>query len=248
MFVFTDAGVKEGDTVKYTLDNALGLAQYYMVPVNFFYSTEYGSCGSFHSHSPLVELLDGSGGFGMQFNSSGEIQKMTGVMSAALDGTTTILEGHSSEGPEQIARSRSSGGDTGSAIDKIYTIPVDDTVESLIVTYIATNDPNAVELRNPDRLPQPRTENLAQGGLWIIRYPTPGEWLLVVPAAVGTHSFKVQSSSSFNLEFEYFFLLRKEIGGQLFEIPIEYPLLGKTIYSVKLLLPVIAGIARNILL
>jgi len=228
MFVFTDAGAKEGDDLKYTLDNALGLALKYMIPVNFFYSTEFGSCGSFDRHSSLVDLLDGTDGFGMQFNSSGEIQKMSGVMAAALDGTSTILEGRSS-GDRGRRHSRS-------AIDKIYRIPVDNTVQTLIVTFVAWSNPNLVELRNPNELPQPRTENLAQGGVWLLRSPTRGEWSFYVPAAVGTHTFKVQSGSRFNLEFDFFFHLKKEIGGQLFEDPIDYPLLGD-ISTVNLIIP-----------
>lgn len=225
MFVFTDAGAKEGDSVKYNLENALGLAVSYEIPVNFFYSTEYGSCGAFHRHDSLVDLLDGSGGFGMQFNSSGEIQKMSGVMSAALDGTATILEGRSSGGRA-----------TRSARDKTYTVPVDDTVKTLLVTYITSNDPNLVELRNPDWLPQPRTENLAKGGLWIINHPTPGVWSLFFPAAIGTHTVKVQSTTGFNLDFDFIFLLGKEIGGQLFEYQIDYPLLGD-VSTMNLIIP-----------
>lgn len=226
MFVFTDAGAKEGESPKYTLDNALGLALKYMIPVNFFYSTESGSCGSFQSHDSLVQLLDGTDGFGMQFNSSGEIQKMGGVISATLGGTATILDGRSSEARSGLGLSRSLT-DRASARDKTYTIPVDDTVESFIVTYFASTSAHLVELRNPDGLPQPRSENLTEGGVWIIRHPTQGVWELVIPAAVGTHSFKVKSNSNFNLEFDFFFLLRKMIGRQWFEYPTDYPLLGK---------------------
>ena len=220
MFVFTDAGAKEGESPKYTLDNARGLALKYSIPVNFFYSTESGSCGPFQSHDTLVDLLDSTGGFGMQFNSSGEIQRMGGVVFAALDGTATILEGRSSEARGRLNR-------RASARDKTYTLPVDDTVESLIVTFFASAEADRVELRNPARLPQPQTETLAQGGLWIIKNPTPGVWKLFIPAEVGTHSFKVKSSSSFNLDFDILFLLRKRLGGRWFEDPIDYPLLGK---------------------
>lgn len=221
MFLFTDAGAKEGDRPKYTLDNARGLALKYRTPVNFFYSTESGSCGSFQSHrDTLGHLVESTGGFGLQFNSSGEIQKMGGVVSAALDGTVTIHEGRSSEDGGRLNR-------RASARDKTYTLPVDDTVQSLIVTYFASAEADLVELRNPARLPQPRTENLAQGGVWIIKNPTRGLWNLFIPAEVGTHSFKVTSSSSFNLEFDHLFLLRKRLGGRWYEYLIDYPLLGK---------------------
>lgn len=226
MFVFTDAGAKEGARPKYTLDNSLGLALKYMIPVNFFYSTESGRCGSFQRHANLVELVDGTDGFGMQFNSSGEISKMGGVVSATLDGTATILEGRSNAGPGLLGLSRSSP-HRDSNRGKTYTIPVDNTVESLIVTYFASAEAHLVELRNPDGLSQPRTENLTQGGLWIIKIPTLGLWELFIPAAVGTHSFKVKSTSRFNLEFDFFFLLRKSFGRRWYEYPIDYPLLGK---------------------
>lgn len=227
MFVFTDAGAKEGDSVKYTSDNAVGLALKYNIPVNFFYSTESGSCGSFRRQRSLVDLMDGTGGFAVQFNSSGEIQKMGGVMSAALDGTTTILEGRSTGDPGVLGLSRSASTASRSVIDKTYTIPVDDTVETLIVTYIASHNAELVELRNPMTLPQPRTGVLAQGGVWTIRDPTPGEWSLFFPATVGTHTLKVQSSSTFNLEFDAMFLLRKRIGGKWLEHLVDHPLLGK---------------------
>ena len=221
MFLFTDAGAKEGDRPKYTLDNTRGLALKYRTPVNFFYSTESGSCGSFQSHrDTLGNLMESTGGFGLQFNSSGEIQKMGRVVSAALDGTVTIHEGRSSGDGGRLNR-------RASARDKTYTLPVDDTVQSLIVTYFASAEADLVELRNPDRLPQPRKENLAQGGVWIINSPTQGLWELFIPAEVGTHSFKVTSSSGFNLEFDHLFLLRKMLGGRWYEYVTDYPLLGK---------------------
>lgn len=223
MFVFTDAGAKEGDGPKYTFENARGLALNYRIPVNFFYSTESGSCGSFESHGTFVELLDDTQGFGLQFNSSGEIQRMGGVISAALEGTATILEGRSSGAPDRIGRPHR----RAAGRDKTYTLPVDDTVGKLIVSFFAPQEADLVQLRNPNGLPQPRTEDLAQGGVWIIEKPILGLWELVIPAEVGTHSFKVKSSSDFNLEFDFFFLLSKKLGGRLFEYPIDYPLLGK---------------------
>lgn len=38
----------------------------YMIPVNFFYSTESGRCGSFRNHDSLIDLMDSTGGFGLQ--------------------------------------------------------------------------------------------------------------------------------------------------------------------------------------
>lgn len=224
MFVFTDAGAKDGERPKYTQENSIGLALQYMILVNFFYSTESGRCGSFRNHDSLIDLMDSTGGFGLQFNSSGQISKMGGVVSAALDGTTTIDEGRSSLGE---VRSLRSSPPRNSNIEKRYTIPVDNTVESLIVTYFASARANLVELRSPKGVAQPRTENLSQGGLWMIESPTLGMWELFVPAAVGTHSFKVKATSRLNLEFDFFFLLRKRLGRRWYEYPIDYPLLSK---------------------
>ena len=227
MFVFTDAGAKEGDWPKYTFENARGLALEYMIPVNFFYSTESGSCRSFESHDTFVELVDDTQGFGLQFNSSGEIQRMGGVISTALDGTATILEGRSSGAPDgRMRRSHRSA----SGRDKTYALPVDDTVGKLIVSFFAKENAHLVQLRNPNGLTQPRTEDLAQGGVWIIEEPVLGLWELVIPAEVGTHSFKVKSSSGFNLEFDYFFLFKKKVRRRLFEFATDYPLLGKERY------------------
>lgn len=227
MFVLTDAGVKPGEGPKYTLDNALGVVMNNLIPVNFFYSTESGSCGTFQRHEAFVELVDETEGFAMQFNSSGEIMKMSEAMALALDGTTTILEGRSTTSRGRTLRS---------ARDKTYTIPVDDTIETLLVTYIASNDPHRVELRNPARLPQPRTENLAQGGVWIIKRPTHGIWSLVFPANTGTHTVKVQSTSAFNLDFDYLFFDGQELGGEWHDYVAQYPLLGSDA-KVKLLIP-----------
>lgn len=224
MFVFTDAGAKDGERPKYTQDNSVGLALQYMIPVNFFYSTESGRCGSFHDHNSLIDLMDSTGGFGMQFNSSGQISKMGGVVSAALDGTATIHEGRSNLG---VARSLRSSPRRNSNARRTYAIPVDDTVESLIVTYFTSSAANLVELRTPDGVPQPRTANLTQGGLWMIENPTLGIWELFVPASVGTHSFKVKATSRLNLEFDFFFLRRKRLGREWYEYPIDYPLLSK---------------------
>lgn len=224
MFVFTDAGAKDGERPKYTQENSIGLALQYMIPVNFFYSTESGRCGSFRNHDSLIDLMDSTGGFGLQFNSSGQISKMGNVVYAALDGTTTIDEGRSSLGE---VRSLRSSPRRNSNIEKRYTIPVDNTVESLIVTYFASARANLVELRSPKGVAQPRTENLSQGGLWMIEGPTLGTWELFVPAAVGTHSFKVKATSRLNLEFDFFFLLRKKLGRRWYEYPIDYPLLSK---------------------
>ena len=140
MFVLTDAGVKPGEGPKYTLDNALGVVMNNLIPVNFFYSTESGSCGTFQRHEAFVELVDETEGFAMQFNSSGEIMKMSEAMALALDGTTTILEG-------RLTTSR--GRTLRSARDKTYTIPVDDTIETLLVTYIASMIPIAWNFEIP---------------------------------------------------------------------------------------------------
>ena len=144
---------------------------------------------------------------------------MGGVVSEALSGTVTILEGRSREAPGRLR--------SASGRDKTYTLPVDDTVGTLIVSFFASEEAHLVQLRNPNGLPQPRTEDLAQGGVWIIEEPVLGLWELVIPAEVGTHSFKVKSSNGFNLEFNYFFLLREMLGGQWFEYPTDYPLLGR---------------------
>ena len=220
MFVFTDAGVKELPSTKYNLDNAIGLAVDYRIPVNVFYSEESGSCGSYNSHDSLVRLVDESYGFGLRFNSFGEIQKAGALVSAALNGMTAITEGRWLG--SDVGRRPRSVGSVGAW--KSYIIPVDETVEDLIVAFSAERASHLVELRDSKETPAPVTERLDKGALWIVNSPARGVWRLVVPLEVGTHTFKVKSSSNFNLEFDYLFVLS---GGKNREYPIEHPLIGK---------------------
>lgn len=70
-------------------------------------------------------------------------------------------------------------------------------------------------------------EDFVQGGVWIIEEFVLGLWELVILVEVGMYLFKVKLSSGFNLEFDYFFLFRKNFGGWWFEYLIDYFLLGK---------------------
>ena len=91
---------------------------------------------------------------------------------------------------------------------------------------VASGNVAPIILRNHQDKLVSKTYFLTMGCVWVIENPHPGNWKLIVPTHIGTHSFKVTASSVSNIDFEYYFVLKQRLGFNV-EVPIEYPLKGK---------------------
>ena len=200
-------------TEKYNLDNAIGLAIDFKMPVHFYFSNSPGRCKKAQTASSYKDLAEESDGQQFLFNNVTGISRMGSITTASLDGLTTIAVGESS-----AFRNKRS-------IDKEYTIPIDESINKLIVTVTVTSGSiTTVQLQNHLGRPVPKTDHLAMGCVWVVDKPHPGKWNLVVPNDVGTHSFKVTASSVSNINFEHYFV--HQVRGTGVEVPVDYPLQG----------------------
>ena len=208
-------------TEEYNLDNAIGLASDAMMPVNFFYSTNAGICKKPHTVQSFRDLAEITNGQQLLFDRGIGISNMGSITAAALDGLATIAAGESKV--SAIRRSHRARGKP----NKVYNIPVDESMDKLIVIVTVTSgNVSPIKLQNHLGQPVRKTYLLAKGCVWVIENPHTGNWRLVVPINVGTHSFKVTASSVSNIDFEYYFVQQLRPGSNA-EVPIAHPLLGR---------------------
>ena len=205
-------------TEHYNLDNAIGLAIDFQMPINFYYSTSPGSCKRPQKFQSFNDLAEESNGQELLFTNATGISKMGAITAAALDGLTTIAVGGST-----VRRSKRAVGKP----NKLYNIPVDESMDKLIVTVTTVSSGKVAHVKLQNHLGKlvPKTENLELGCVWVIDSPNPGNWILIVPKHIGTHSFKVTASSVSNINFEHYFV--HKIRGSKLEVLLDHPLRGK---------------------
>lgn len=190
----------------------------FTMPINFYYSTAPGSCKKAQTFQSFNDLAEESNGQELLFNNATGISMMGSITAAALDGLTTIAVGGNT-----VRRSKRA---VANKPNKKYTIPVDESMDKLIVTVtVASGKVAPVKLQNQLGRVVPKTDNLQLGCVWVIDSPNPGIWTLTVPTHVGTHSFKVTASSVSNINFEHYFILK--LRGSNLEMPVDHPLQGK---------------------
>lgn len=231
IFVFTDAGPKDEEfSEEYNTENAAGLALDQDSPINFFFSNSPGVCQKAQTFESFQRLMEETEGIGVMFNSESKISEMSDVVMASLDGLATIKSGGSGRrGPLSrrvipSSRRRRPGGRPSST--KRYTIPIDDTVDKLVLVITVQRNPQLVQLRDPLNTAVSITHRLSYGAVWVINRPRRGRWGLVVPSGVGSHSFKVTSSSRINIDFDHYFFWTLPSDSSV-EIPIKHPLKSK---------------------
>jgi hypothetical protein len=115
-----------------------------------------------------------------------------------------------------------------------YSIPVDDSIDTLVISVTADQptaggDMWSVSLTSPTgNLAGVTTSNLDQGTVYQISNPNVGVWNLGIKADSNVnYDFFVKGSSADNIDFEYYFVrttVRRRVSTT---IPIISPLLGK---------------------
>lgn len=231
IFVFTDAGPKDEEfSEEYNTENAAGLALDQDSPINFFFSRSPGSCQKPQTFDSFQRLIEETESIGVMFDRESKISEMSDVVMASLDGMVTIKSGGTGRrGPPSRkvpSSSRRRPPFTRPTFTKRYAIPIDDTVDKLVLVITVQRNPQLVQLRDPRNVVAAITHRLSYGAVWVINRPRRGRWGLLVPSGVGSHSFKVTSSSRLNIDFDHYFFWTLPRDGSV-EIPITHPLKSK---------------------
>ena len=110
---------------------------------------------------------------------------------------------------------------------KEYAIPIDDSVEKIIVTVSTQNIGPTISLKDPlgSSVSSGKT-NFPHGALYEINNPIPGGWKLLISGA-GKQTYLVKGSSKTNFDFDFFFVMIPSHGTNKKPIPISHPLIGE---------------------
>jgi len=229
MYVFTDAGPK--DATEYDVEEVKTLASddEYGVTINFFttgYCRSQGYSGSnpTNLHPAFRELAELTSGQAIELKDHWELEKLNSLTGGVLEGDTVV-----SVGSNLSARKKRRA---GRAADSRYSIPVDDSMEEMIVTVTTTRQNTkgqGITLIDPDNVVITSGKlSLSQISIYQINNPKKGAWSLAVSGSNGGHEFFVKSSSATNVDFENYFLIAVPgRRGQKVEVPISNPVIGK---------------------
>ena len=213
LYVFTDATAK--DYTKDNMDEVLSFVDSEVngITINFFTT---GLCG--HStYQPFEKLARGTCGQMFKLPKSDELKKPSGITAGALAGATCLATGGSGN---------TSGKKKRSVLGSSYSIPVDDSIEKLIISVTTERMGPSITLKDPRGILVTSGKIfLPNGAIYEIIHPRPATWKLTVSRA-GKHSYLVKGTGKTNVDFEYFFVMIPTRGSRK-PIPISHPLLGK---------------------
>ncbi len=208
MYVFTDAYAK--DDSRENIETVMALAIDLGISVYFFTS---GDCGGHVSKmASFKTVAQGTGGLMFPLHSSQEIKKLSKFVKQNLQGGATVDSNTVNE-----------------ANTKTYSIVVDDTIKTLVLTVIMSKTGVRVRLVSPNGVEQNATSRLNMNLIFNVDSPTPGNWTLHVPSSAGDIEYLVRTISKLNIDFShyYFKYLPKETSRD--HIPVVHPLLGELI-------------------
>ncbi|XP_028391229.1 hemicentin-1-like [Dendronephthya gigantea] len=218
MYVFTDAFAK--DDTRENIDTVTALAIDLGVSVYFFTS---GDCGGHKSKmSSFKTVAQATGGLMFPLHSSKEIRKLSGFVKQNLQGGATVDSNTVNE-----------------ASTKSYTIVVDDTIKTLVLTVIMSKMNTNVRLISPDGVEQNATNRLDLNVIFNLENPTPGNWTLQVPSSAGDIEYLVRTISKLNIDFSYYYFKYNPKMASRSHVPVVHPLLGEdalvmiTIYEMQ---------------
>lgn len=183
MYVFVDAPPKAKDD--YNRENAIGYALEYMMPVNFFFSTQ--SCGDPGNNADYQSIVKDTGGMGLFFSNASSISSTDTLVAADLDGSTVISSGDSISG----SRRRRDLLDLFSRSSSDVPFPVDSTVKTLIISISASRNWNHVKVVDSAGRNVAHSLNTNRGKLWMINNPSKGNWRVTVPSNVSGLAYQV---------------------------------------------------------
>ncbi|KAL9960335.1 hypothetical protein ACROYT_G033781 [Oculina patagonica] len=213
LYVFTDASAKDASNENFM--DAVSFARAMGLTINFF--TTGNLCGN-PSFKSFEDLARETCGQMLRLPSSDDLKKLSTITGISLTGTTCLCSGGDNSASGKKKRSAT----------KEYEIPLDDSIEKVIVTVTTQNTGPNIILKDPSgntfssgKVPFP------QGALYEINNPMPGSWKLVISGA-GKHTYLVKGSSKTNVDFDFFFVMIPSYGTNKKPIPISQPLLGET--------------------
>ncbi len=211
LYVFTDASAK--DATEDNFMEALSFARELGLTINFF--TTGNLCGD-PSFTSFEDLARETCGQMLRLPSSNDLKKLSTITGISLTGTTCLCSGGDISASGKKKRSAT----------KEYEIPLDDSIEKVIVTVTTQNTGPNIILKDPlDRVSSGKIP-FARGALYEINSPMPGSWKLVISGA-GKHTYLVKGSSKTNVDVDFFFVMIPSYGTNKKPIPISQPLLGK---------------------
>jgi len=229
MYVFTDAGPKDAsdefiEEVKY-----LASAEEFGVTINFFTtgfcrSQGYSGGDPRNLHPAFKELAELTSGQAILLKDHWELETLDGLTGGVLEGTNVISMGSNMSGRKKRS--------VGVAADSRYNIPVDESIEKMLVTVSTTKldtRGQGITLMDPDDIIITSGKlSLSQISVYQIDNPKKGAWTLVVSGGNGGHEFYVKSTSETNVDFEHYFIISlRGRRGVSTEVPISNPVIGK---------------------
>lgn len=216
LYVFTDASAKD-DTPENIIE-AVTYAQVKGLTINFF-TTGLRICGT-SSYKPFEDLARETCRQMLYLPSSTELKNLSSITRISLTGTTCLSGGGSGNSSGKRKRSTT----------REYTIPVDDSIEKIIVTVTTENTGHNITLKDPLRHVVSSGKIIfSRGALYEINHPRPGSWRLSI-SGTGKHTYLVKGSSRTNIDFDFFFVMIPNYGRNRKPIPVSHPLLGMYIH------------------
>jgi hypothetical protein len=205
VYVFTDAYAK--DDSRENIETVVALAIDLGISVYFFTS---GDCGG---HTSKMEsfrnVAQATGGLMFPLHSSKEIEKLSKFVKQNLQGGATVDSNVVNE-----------------SNTKTYTIIVDETIKTLVLTVVMTKSDIDVRFFSPNDVEQNTTSQLNKNVIFNVENPVPGNWTLTVPSSAGDIEYLVRTTSKLNIDFShyYFKYVRKSPKDH---IPVVHPLIGE---------------------
>ena len=217
MYVFTDAYAK--DDSRENIETVMALAIDLGISIYFFTS---GDCGGHVSKmESFRNVAQATGGLMFPLHSSKEIEKLSKFVNQNLQGGATVDSNTVHE-----------------TKTKTYTIAVDETIKTLVLTVIMSKIGIDVRLLSPNGIEQNTSSRLDMNVIFNVENPIPGNWTLAVPSSAGDVEYLVRTISKLNIDFShyYFKYLPKNSRDH---VPVVHPLIGEdamvmiTIYAMQ---------------
>ena len=160
LYVFTDASAKDGTPEN--IAEAVTFAQAMGLTINFF-TTGLRLCGT-SSYKPFEDLARATCGQMLYLPSSSELKDFSSITGISLTGATCLCGGGHDNSSGKKKRS----------ITTEYTIPVDDSIEKIIVTVTTENMGHKITLKDPLRhVVSSGKITFPRGALYEINHPRP---------------------------------------------------------------------------
>ena len=216
MYVFTDAGPKDGNSDNIT--EFIQIAKDSGIVVNFFVVDS--PCSKVDNIAAFNEVAKERSGQVFRLKDANELRQLAGITANSLGGTAII----STAKKNVLNRKKRSN----SKQTNQYTIPVDDSMNTLVIS-VTTNQPYStnhwgVSLSAPSgNVAGMTTQKLNKATVYQITNPGVGNWNLAISSDnLVNYEYYAKASSANNIDFQYYFVMKKR--GTL--IPITSPVKG----------------------